>query len=42
LRKGCLEPGPTCPDEDVAVLGIGHAVLGQGGMDAILQGGAEP
>ena len=40
-RKSRLQPSPACANEDVAVFTGHDAVLGQGSVDAVLQGGAE-
>src|SRR3990172_12890512 len=40
-RKSRLQPSPACANEDVAVFTGRDAVLGQGSVDAVLQGGAE-
>src|SRR3972149_2845876 len=39
-RKSRLQPSPACANEDVAVFTGRDAVLGQGSVDAVLQGGA--
>jgi hypothetical protein len=41
VREGGLQPGPAGAGEDVAVLCGADGVFGQGGVDAVLQGGSE-